>query len=412
MKNFMKFAGRSGLLFAAVVLVGISSCKKDDDEVNSDTINRIESIQYLTENFPPFNYEQDGQLYGASVDILEALFEKLNVDLSRKDVQLKNWPEAYQQTLEQEYTMLFSMARLPGRESLFRWVGPIAPIRNIVVAPVVSFMEIDNPVDLNNYTVGIIEDFAEVEILQQEGLLEENMHFYEDVEQMYEGLIIDEVDCVVFSEYGNKLIIESLGMDPEDYEEVYQVAVTEDYYAFHINTPEDVISIFREKLEELKNDKTGDGSSVYEKILNNYQVIQHIEDNITEEMVITLVEETMADIEADAPGTFDLINQQIAPYKDPDIPALYVFVYDTAINMMAHADNALLVGKNFKGKTDAAGRKFRDEIVAGALKHGTGWVDYIYTKPDQSGLYYKTTYYRLVTGSDGEFYVVCAGRFK
>ncbi len=63
----------------------------------------------------------------------------------------------------------------------------------------------------------------------------------------------------------------------------------------------------------------------------------------------------------------------------------YTFVYDTAVTIVAHATNPLLVGVNFKGKTDAAGKPFRDEIVQGALDHGTGWEDYIYTKPDQSG---------------------------
>jgi len=64
------------------------------------------------------------------------------------------------------------------------------------------------------------------------------------------------------------------------------------------------------------------------------------------------------------------------------------------------------------GKTDVSGRAFRDELIAGALADGTGWVDYIWTNPAVGDLYYKTTYYTLVTGSDGVEYVVCAGRYK
>ena len=50
--------------------------------------------------------------------------------------------------------------------------------------------------------------------------------------------------------------------------------------------------------------------------------------------------------------------------------------------------------------------------AVGALDSGTGWVDYIYTKPDKSGLYQKTTYYKLITASNGEQYIVCSGRYK
>ena len=238
------------------------------------------------------------------------------------------------------------------------------------------------------------------------------MVLYDDVEHLYNALVNGEVDCIIYSELGSTLIIKSLGLNEADFKTIFMAGVTENYFAFNVNTSGDVIALFQQALDQLKLDKTEDGSSVYEKIFNNYQIIQDIEDNITPEMAISLVQTTAADIAGDATGTFAKMNQQLAPYKDPDNPALYSFVYDTEIFMVAHADNNLLVGKNFRGKTDAAGKKFRDEIVAGALNNNTGWEDYIYTKPDMGGLFYKTTYYQLVTGSNGISYIVCAGRFK
>ncbi|HEY9757464.1 MAG TPA: cache domain-containing protein [Oculatellaceae cyanobacterium] len=87
-------------------------------------------------------------------------------------------------------------------------------------------------------------------------------------------------------------------------------------------------------------------------------------------------------------------------------------MYDTNMTIVAHADNIQLVGDNFKGKTDVTGKPFRDEILEGALKNGTGWVDYVYMHPVQANLYYKTTYYQLTEGSDGKSYIVCSGNYK
>ena len=78
----------------------------------------------------------------------------------------------------------------------------------------------------------------------------------------------------------------------------------------------------------------------------------------------------------------------------------------------ANADNPAVVGRNFKGVPDMAGRLFRDNLVEGALKNGTGWEDYVFTMPGKIGLFYKSAYYKLVTGSDGKQYVVCVGRYK
>ena len=128
--------------------------------------------------------------------------------------------------------------------------------------------------------------------------------------------------------------------------------------------------------------------------------------------MVALVDTTVAAIEENATEALLRINAGDTPYRAHEKPSLYAFVYDTNVTMVAHADNILLVGVNYKGKTDVTGKPFRDYIVAGALENGTGWIEYVYINPTQMNLYYKTTYYRLANGSDGNSYVVCSGNFK
>lgn len=80
--------------------------------------------------------------------------------------------------------------------------------------------------------------------------------------------------------------------------------------------------------------------------------------------------------------------------------------------MVAHGSNYRLVGQNFQGRTDAAGTAFRDEILATATAKGSDWVDYVYANINKSSLSQKTTYCRLVRGTDGRGYIVCAGTFR
>jgi polar amino acid transport system substrate-binding protein len=131
---------------------------------------------------------------------------------------------------------------------------------------------------------------------------------------------------------------------------------------------------------------------------------------ITQEQVTALIDLTAAAVEKDAPVTLAAINAGEAPYVDPSDPDLYAFVYDTGVTLVATPDDAVR-GENMHGRTDAAGKPFRDEIVAVALEDGSGSVSYLYTEPDQAGLFVKSTSFRLATGSDGEQYVVCAGRY-
>jgi len=401
------------LLFLSAVFI-LSSCAKEEPlTASSNPLSKqIEKMSFFTENYAPFNYEQEGQLYGVSVDILEALFTKMNVNLNRSDVNLVDWSAGYKATLQSTGTMLFSTVRIPERENLFKWVGPIAPHKDVLIALKSRHVTVSVPGDMANYKTGAIRDYSSIQLLLNYGVNYSSLFIAENVNDLYAMLANGTVDCIAYTEMGHKLVLSGLGLNEADYEFPFSLRVSELYYAFNISTSNEVISFFQDALDNLKNDKTGDGNSIYEKIINNYHIIRQSEDGITLQQVMNLVDITSSHLTADAPGTLIKVNNGDDPYKNKDIPALYSFAYDTSVTMMAHAENKLLVGVSFRGKTDVAGKKFRDEIVAGALLNGTGWVDYIYTKPNEGGLYYKTTYYKLTYGSDGKQYIVCCGKYK
>ena len=124
--------------------------------------------------------------------------------------------------------------------------------------------------------------------------------------------------------------------------------------------------------------------------------------------VVNLAADRMA---ADTAGALREISAGRPPFRDAGDPELYAFVYDMNLTVVAHP-NALLLGENFATTTDVTGRPFRDELRSVATTKGSGWVDYVYVNVNQSHLSQKTTYCRLVRGSDGRDYIVCAGTFR
>lgn len=404
---------RKTLPLLLISLLVLSSCSKWNlFNPDSQLIEEAESLTYLTENFPPYNYGQTGSLSGVAVDVLELLFEELNIDLTPADIVLTDWHNAYDRVQNEEGTVLFSMVRNNDRESLFKWVGPIAPHKEIIVARAGSGVKIITDEDLSQYTIGVIIGYPSYGLLRDRGVDPGHIIEYNNLNELYEALINGDIRCISYSEQANQLVLGGMGENPEDYQTAYTVQVDQLYFAFNKSVSDALIDLYQETLDEFKNDKATDGSSTIEKILHNYSVILHAEDDVTDAMVTSLVNQTATHMESDAVGTIQKINDQEAPYKDPEMASLYSFVYDIDLTVVAHATNANIVGVNFKGKTDAAGKAFRDEILAGALESGTGWVDYIYTKPDKSGLYQKITYYKLTTGSNGKQYIVCSGRYK
>jgi len=87
---------------------------------------------YITEQFPPFSYQEDGKLQGISVDLLEKMLGHMNMTLNKSEINLLPWDQGYQMALQDNNTVIFSTGRIPEREALFKWVGPISSIKVVL----------------------------------------------------------------------------------------------------------------------------------------------------------------------------------------------------------------------------------------------------------------------------------------
>lgn len=368
----------------------------------------LATLTYMTEEYYPYNFLEDGVVQGISVDLLEELFSDLNADLSHEQVILATWEEGYQKTLTTPGFVLFSTARTPEREDEFLWAGPIVRSRNVLFMRSGEAVETDD--DLHRLSIGAITD--DVAGYDLENLGYGTIIYATEAGELIRLLEEGEIDAWAYAEYPGMRLIGQYAKNPDALGIAYPLSTHEYYLAFNKETPLPLVQACQQALDRIRSEKDEYGVSRYERILYRYLTPGYAAEILTEADAVALVTLTADALERDAPATLRAINAGMHPYRDQEKPGLYVFAYDTDVVMVAHATNIHLVGVSFRGKTDVAGKAFRDMMVAGALKDGSGWEDYIYINPAESGLFWKRTYYRLVTGSDGKEYVVCSGIFK
>ena len=83
---------------------------------------REAAITLITEEWPPYNYVEQGRLTGVSVKIVQALQQELG---RRDPLQVYPSMRAGKILQTQPRTMMFSMFRTPARASQYKWIGPI-----------------------------------------------------------------------------------------------------------------------------------------------------------------------------------------------------------------------------------------------------------------------------------------------
>ncbi|MHC8384241.1 substrate-binding periplasmic protein [Pseudomonas sp. LB3P14] len=156
------------LLVLASASVLLISAARAGDSPDTDLV-------LLTENFPPYNmakngknFAQDENINGIAVDIVREMFKRAEVTYS---LTLRfPWERIYKLALEKPGYGVFVMARLPDRENLFKWVGPIGPDDWIMLAKADSKISLESLEQARKYKIGAYKGDAIAETLAKQGL--------------------------------------------------------------------------------------------------------------------------------------------------------------------------------------------------------------------------------------------------
>ena len=83
-------------------------------------------VLFVTENLEPMQFLKDQKINGLAVDIVRGIAAEANIGYQ---MSLLSWSRAYQLTLSSRNTCIFTMTRLPVRESKFHWIGVISSFK-------------------------------------------------------------------------------------------------------------------------------------------------------------------------------------------------------------------------------------------------------------------------------------------
>ncbi len=267
----MSLSRRLAALFLMPLLLGASlmvcGCTTEQSAGSSPTTEKIRDFTYYTEQNPPYNYEENGTLKGISIDLLEAITERMGHKVPRSQVRLVSWDEGYQAALTGNNTMIFAIARIPARENAFKWAGPIPPYVTVVFARSDSGIVIDTPEDLQSYRIGAVTDDAAVQQLQDIGINETMLIQESEASTLVKRALNGTIDLWADSEVAGQYIIRQVTGNTSTFRVVYTFPDIPIYFGFSKDIPNVTVLEFQQALDELKSEKDATGLSAYDRII-------------------------------------------------------------------------------------------------------------------------------------------------
>lgn len=210
-----------------------------------------EVFKVYTEQSPPYNFLENGQLKGSSTHLVEALLTKSGHQIYDNTIQLLPWARGYSSVLNEPHSMIYSMVRSPEREALFQWVGPVGKIRLGIIAKKSTRIQVTSPSVLQRYKIATIPDTASEKALLELGFPLEKLERFANRTSQLRKLKENRVDAIAFSIEAAFFLLEELGSDISEYEVVYVLKESDLYFAFNKETNPNIIANLNETLKTL-----------------------------------------------------------------------------------------------------------------------------------------------------------------
>ncbi len=219
-----------------------------------------EPVRIVTEEFPPYNYTDQGRITGLSTDVVEAVLKELRL---QGNIQSLPWARAYDTARNTSGVLIYSIGRTPERETLFKWVGVIAPTDYYLYAQPGKAFKIESLDIAKQYQVGTVNQDVGEHFLVAHGFVKgQNLQSSVKYELNYQKLKLGRIDLWIMSELTANHLARHAGDDPtKTLAKVYRIndLSSEGYYmAFGNQTPDATVAQFRKGLDAIKKNGTFD----------------------------------------------------------------------------------------------------------------------------------------------------------
>lgn len=215
------------------------------------TSANAETYQVVTEEWAPYNYQENDQLTGMTTDIVRAImaltgddFEVLSLPSMRASHVLKHRPK----------TIMYSMFRTPQREPLYKWIGPIVEESihawQLSSAPPVNTLEqLQAATQITTRHAGLVPDRLQAQGFNNiDRSASENRQLYRMLLAARTGIIVGDTDAGV-AYYSRQLNI-APGTLRQIPVELYRSSL---YIVFSLDCDDDVVTAWSHALAQLRD---------------------------------------------------------------------------------------------------------------------------------------------------------------
>ena len=218
-------------------------------------------ISFLINPYPPFTYLENGEKMGFSIDVLNAIENEINTDVS---VDFMEWKDAFNKLKNDENTAMPSILMNNERKDMFKWVGPISIVKTSFYSKKDSNITINNLEDARKVTkICVVKDYYSEQLLKENNY--ENILVFDSQIEAFNAFINNDDYVLPSNNFSFAYLLKENSLNISDFDELFNFSLDFMYIAFSKNTSDEIINEWQSGLDKIKS--SGKLQEIYEKWL-------------------------------------------------------------------------------------------------------------------------------------------------
>lgn len=212
-------------------------------------------IRVLTEHLPPYQIDHHNGVSGFATEVVRRTFEKAGIPYQ---IEVQDWSRAYQRTLRQQDTCIYSISKSIERTPLFQWVGELSySLTAMYSLKNRADIQLQTLEDAKSFVTAVTKDDITYHYLLKHGFKEgEQLYILENVTSMLNVLQgRKDIDLVMINDTLLKYRALESGVPLESLQK--KLELTDLPLDFHLacslTTPKELVALLSASLQQIKD---------------------------------------------------------------------------------------------------------------------------------------------------------------
>lgn len=281
-------------------LLGLTGC-------NSSSGGEDATLHIMTEDYYPYNYQEDGVAKGLSYEVVQQIMAQEG----RTDpIEFSDWDQAITALENDDNAVLFTTTLTPERKDKFKWVGPLDRITWALFSTNGRLSTLDSLQESFPYRVAVTQNYPAHEYLVSAG--HPNLVVFPTEDEALAAFFQNQVDLVATSNPILNHYATIHNHRTSNIHKIYDLKTELLYIAFSKGTSDSIVNGWQQRLDSMKTDRSFSG--IYQKYLPN-ETIPEILQLFTEQYPPITFQDKQGNISG---GATEMVRQILSKLNIPD----------------------------------------------------------------------------------------------